>query len=136
MSLLRPQTLKEAIELFAEDDDGKLYLGYTFGALKTSLVVNAKPSDKQHKFHWNAYRHLIATSQDIWNISALVERLEWMRALAIKIANNQSKESWRIYAKLDMSHIFLSFGQFLTMSLKLLPNSAKSLAQCPILSKN
>ncbi|WP_200157685.1 hypothetical protein [Allochromatium vinosum] len=103
---LRPAALSQALGLFDHDDDGNLFLGGNFGALKTSLAVNSKNSNSDINNHWAAHVSLRAAAHDIWNIAAIVERLEWMRNLAIQ---QELPESWRTYAKLDVSHIIYEF---------------------------
>ena len=107
MATLRAAALSQAIALFAHDDEGVLFLGGNFGALKISLAVNLSTGGRHHHAAQSSLR---AASHDIWNIAAIVERLEWMRRLAIE---TKSPESWRTYAQLDVSHIIYEFRSIL-----------------------
>lgn len=107
MSLLRRSALSEALSLFCQDNDRNVYLSGTFGSLEIYLAINNKSSLKHHRC---AQRHLHAVSQDIWNIATLVERLEWSRHWAIE---NDDINRWRIYAQLDIAHIWYEFRSLL-----------------------
>jgi hypothetical protein len=90
--------LKEALNLFHSNERG-LYVTNYFVDAGSSLQVNSI-FNEENNFKLERLFH--QTWQDVWNISTLLERIEWLRELAIENAISDNK--WRDYIRVDIEH--------------------------------
>ena len=90
--------LSEALELFHTNEEG-IYIENFFIDFGLSLRVNLDLTQRSNLKKERFFRQLW---QDIWNISTLIERIEWIRKEAIE--NRISENRWRNYTQVDIEH--------------------------------
>lgn len=88
------ETIDSALKLFFDDDQGCHVCSALFD-FGIEMRVEGKASS----------RVVSNITHDLWNISTLLVRLEWMRSLSAK--NQLHTESWRSFSSLDIENLFV-----------------------------
>ncbi len=96
--------VKDALSMFSFKQEKQMYIWRSrFVSLNGDLHLSLFSRHKNdclpiyEKFH-----HVV---QDVWNIGAIVDRLEWMRKKAIE--DDELKNKWMYYASLDIEHFHI-----------------------------
>lgn len=90
--------LAEALKLFHDNERG-LHIKNVFVDVEISLRANSAFDDNINLKVGKLFQQ---TWQDIWNISTLLDRIEWLRKEAIK--NRIPENKWRDYTQVDIEH--------------------------------
>jgi predicted ATPase len=91
--------LKEAFSLFATDKDG-VFLQGKFQDFFANLKLWPNVGSKHKRVLSQLFKFVI---EDLWNISQIIDRIEWTRHQLIDDEN--SKYRWMYYASLDVQSI-------------------------------
>ncbi len=106
--------LKEALTLLKMEEDQCVWIGE---------FVSLFPSD--NKFGKDLNRIV----QDIWNISTIAHRLEWMRGQIPK--DKFVKNMWMNYASLDVDHFHIELRSIMDYLAKIISQSASKPSRLP-----
>lgn len=99
--------MQRALSLFSSDDHG-YYLSGPFFDIDITLFQE----------HPGARSVIGAITEDLWNISTLVERLEWSRQQCTE--NEHLKSRWFYYAKVDIEHFHTEVRSILDYAAELI----------------
>ncbi len=97
------KTLKQATILFEEDQEG-IFLKGKFQLLFLNLKTFPNPESKKEKKVVRLFGYI---TEDFWNISQILGRLDWTRQKTIE--DEKSEFRWTIYASLDVQQIHYEF---------------------------
>jgi hypothetical protein len=75
------------------------------------------------------YQGMMNVEQDIWNVCTLIQRLEWLRNLAIK--GKVGAFIWMQFASLDIEHFHVELRSIFDYVAEILRNLAKKPGQLP-----
>ena len=87
-------TIDAALKLFADDDKG-CYICSALSDFGIEMRVEGKTGAGV----------VSNITHDLWNISTLLVRLEWMRGLAVR--GQLSTDGWRTFSSLDIENLFV-----------------------------
>lgn len=117
-------TLKEAINLFHSDENGSYWSGQ-FVDMHVKLGV-ARYNDATLE---SMYRELTHISQDMWTISTLITRLEWLRNILIR--DQPTPFLWSQFASVDIEYFHVTLRSILDYVASILVNLAIEPKQVP-----
>jgi hypothetical protein len=91
------EALDFALGLWSEEPGQRVWLG---GAAQDIMVRLSQAPLEDLPRAVELTRHFYAITQDIWNVSTIIDRLEWMRATSL--GDSDLAERWTDYAAVDI----------------------------------
>jgi len=118
-------TLERASSLFQTDELG-IHLSGNFLELSSNLWMNGEsfPPNiiESHKY----FKHI---SQDMWNISTIIDRLEWSRKESE--TNEELKERWNFYTAIDIEHVHIELRSIMDYVAEIIRHFSKAKGSMP-----
>ena len=111
-------TIEAALNLFKDDDKG-CHIHSVLFDFGIEMRVEGKASD----------RVISNITHDLWNISTLFVRLEWMRGLAVE--GKLNTDSWRSFSSLDIENLFVQVRSSMDHATELLQVNLPKGGQLP-----
>ena len=112
-------TLKEAINLIHSDEKRYYWAGRFVDTCAQAHITRFRDNSLEPIF-----QEMQKIQQDIWNVCALVTRMEWFRTLAIQDKALNDSFYWNLFTTVDIEHFHVELRSILDYTANILVSIA------------
>ena len=116
--------LRKSQSFIRDDGEGTKYLSFALLYLDTELALPRVREELGDKATVTA-AHLRKAADDLWNIGALLDRIEWFREFALE-DDAFANYKWREYVSIDIEHMHLEIRSLFDYAAKALKSALDS----------